>query len=892
MADRIRVLHVDDEPDTREVTAEGLERVADQIDVTSVATAEDAFEHLYDEPVDCVLSDYRLPGADGLEFLAQVRDRRPKLPFVLYTARGSEEVASEALSEGATEYVQKGSSTEHFERLAQQIIAAIEQQQASESERIAALVRDIQSDLVRARTRGEVETRVCDRLVGADQYLFAWIGTVDVARGRVKPQAAAGPEAGYLDTVEIGIDDSPTGQGPAGQAVETRETHVVHDIAEDQADSSWREDALERGYRSSAAVPIEYDGTLYGVLNVCAGHPNAFDASEQALLEDLCEAVAHAYYRMQIQDQYESQYQELFEDAPVMMAFTREENGEPIIEDCNRRFANKLGYEPADVRDLPLAELYTDESADQLLEEGGYQRSLDGGFSPREREFVTADGDRLVTLLQASPRRNKEGEVIGTRALYVDITDRKRAQSVLERAEAMEASMDGIAILDEDDKFVYMNQAQADMFGYDDPEALLGETWRVLNEDDEIEWFEEEIEPILAETGEWRGEITGVRADGTTFPRELSVTRLEDGSRVAVVRDITDRREREQKLQQFQKAVERTAHVVYITDTDGTIEYVNPAFEEVTGFSKSDAVGQTPRILNSGEYSDEYYAEFWETILAGDQWEAEMIDRRADGEEIVLTQTISPITDENGDVQKFVAVGQDITRRKEYERTLEEQRNNLEILNQVVRHDIRNDLQVVLAFAETLDSHVQAGGQEYIDRVLDAASDAVDITTTARDVTEVMLQSDVDHRPIPLRSTLEAEIDEVRTKHDHALVRLDGSIPGVYVRADDMLESVFRNLLSNAIQHNDKPVPQVTVSVAAVDDTVVVRIADNGPGIPDDRKAEIFEQGEMSLDSDGTGLGLYLVDTLVGRYGGDVRVEDNDPDGAVFIVELPIADRG
>jgi signal transduction histidine kinase len=105
-----------------------------------------------------------------------------------------------------------------------------------------------------------------------------------------------------------------------------------------------------------------------------------------------------------------------------------------------------------------------------------------------------------------------------------------------------------------------------------------------------------------------------------------------------------------------------------------------------------------------------------------------------------------------------------------------------------------------------------------------------------------------------------------------------------------MLESVFRNLLTNAIQHNDNEVPEVTVSATAGDDTVRVRIADNGPGIPDERKEEIFEQGEVSLDSEGTGLGLYLVDTLVGRYGGEVRVKDNNPDGAIFIVELPIAD--
>jgi signal transduction histidine kinase len=104
-----------------------------------------------------------------------------------------------------------------------------------------------------------------------------------------------------------------------------------------------------------------------------------------------------------------------------------------------------------------------------------------------------------------------------------------------------------------------------------------------------------------------------------------------------------------------------------------------------------------------------------------------------------------------------------------------------------------------------------------------------------------------------------------------------------------MLESVFRNLLTNAIQHNDKEVPEVTVSATRDDETVLIRVADNALGISDARKSEIFEQGEMGLDSEGTGLGLYLVETLVNHYGGDIRVEDNDPEGTVFIVKLQIS---
>ena len=102
-----------------------------------------------------------------------------------------------------------------------------------------------------------------------------------------------------------------------------------------------------------------------------------------------------------------------------------------------------------------------------------------------------------------------------------------------------------------------------------------------------------------------------------------------------------------------------------------------------------------------------------------------------------------------------------------------------------------------------------------------------------------------------------------------------------------MISSVFRNLLKNAIQHNDKKVAEVIVSATDHEDTVTVTIADNGPGVPDDQKETIFGRGERGLDSSGTGIGLHLVNTLVNMHNGDVWIEDNEPEGAIFRVKLP-----
>jgi two-component system aerobic respiration control sensor histidine kinase ArcB len=295
-------------------------------------------------------------------------------------------------------------------------------------------------------------------------------------------------------------------------------------------------------------------------------------------------------------------------------------------------------------------------------------------------------------------------------------------------------------------------------------------------------------------------------------------------------------------------------------------------------------------VIPSVEDSEEFRQDDLEVIESGEpKFVPEEELTTADGETRILQTTKIPYQVPESGEDAVLGYARDVTDLTEYQHKLESQRHNLEMLNQVVRHDIRNDLQLVLAYAETLATYVDAEGDEYVEQVLNATRDAIDITTMARDVTRVMLQSDVELKPVRLRPALESEVADVRSNYEAVLVRIDGTIPNIEVLGDGMLESVFRNLMINAIQHNDKEVPEVSVSATQEDDIVAVRIADNGPGISDERKETIFQQGEMGLDSEGTGLGLYLVETLVDRYGGNVYVKDNDPSGAVFVVELPVS---
>jgi len=226
------------------------------------------------------------------------------------------------------------------------------------------------------------------------------------------------------------------------------------------------------------------------------------------------------------------------------------------------------------------------------------------------------------------------------------------------------------------------------------------------------------------------------------------------------------------------------------------------------------------------------------------------------------------------------------------EERLKRQRDDLRLLNQVMRHDIRNDLQLVSAYAELLDGHVDEEGEEYLDVIRENTRSAVELTTTVRDLADVMLREDAEPDSVSLAPVLSQQVEEVRSAYSQAVFTVEGSFPEKEVVADEMLSSVFRNVLRNAVQHSDEMPPRVTVSAAVDEEDGVaeVRVADDGPGIPEDQREEVFGKGEKGLDSPGAGIGLYLVQSLVDLYDGDVWIEDNEPKGTVFVLTLPLAE--
>ena len=312
--------------------------------------------------------------------------------------------------------------------------------------------------------------------------------------------------------------------------------------------------------------------------------------------------------------------------------------------------------------------LYDDDEVERLeaealstLESGGSWvgtatgSRLDGTTFPTELSLTVIDDGRIVCTVR-------------------DVTDRRERERELRSFQrAVESARDGVAILD-GDEYEYVDRSHVDMYGFDDKDQLLGNTWQELYDDDEVERLEAEAFPALESDGYWRGMVTGSRPDGSTFPAELSLTIVDDGRLVCTVRDETERRKRERELELKERAMDEANVGIQITDPtqeDNPLIYVNDGFERMTGYTRADALGRNPRFLQGEEGDSEEVAQLREAIRTEEPISLELQNERNDGELFWSRLSVTPVTDESGAVKNYIGIQQDVTDRKKRERRTE-----------------------------------------------------------------------------------------------------------------------------------------------------------------------------------------------------------------------------
>jgi len=291
-----------------------------------------------------------------------------------------------------------------------------------------------------------------------------------------------------------------------------------------------------------------------------------------------------------------------------------------------------------------------------------------------------------------------------------DITDRKEAEDALRESEEhfrslLETAPNAIVVVDENGEIQRVNSMVSTILGYE-PEELISQPIEILlpgslhkrHRDHRAVYH---ADPRTRPMGTAM-ELTALRKDGSEFPVEVSLGPLHSESGIlvtAIMRDISDRKEIEQEQRKLTSTVEQTADGVLITDPDSVIQYVNPAFEGMTGYSENELLGNTPRIVKSGIHEKSRYEELWSTIMAGGTYRGTFVNRKKNGELFHVDQTITPLIDQQGVIINFVSTWKDISERVQAEDELRRRAAYLQALHAIdVAITGSLDLRVTLNF--------------------------------------------------------------------------------------------------------------------------------------------------------------------------------------------------
>ena len=389
------------------------------------------------------------------------------------------------------------------------------------------------------------------------------------------------------------------------------------------------------------------------------------------------------------------------------------------------------------------------------------------------------------------------------------------------------------------------------------------------------------------------------RKDGSLVWIEANMASVRSEGRVVgrlgVLRDISERKRAEQKVRLQASALDAAASGIVITDREGTIIWANPGFTSITGYSLDEVTGQTSRVLKSGHHDAAFYQSLWETILAGQTWRGEIINRRKDGALYPEEQTITPVRDEQGEITHFIAIKEDITERKRLQEHLT-QSEKLAAMGQLlasVAHELNNPLSVLTGHAALLKS---ASDQKVADRAVKMIHAAERCARIVRNFLTLARQRPPERTRVDLnqvvRDALELVAYPIRVDNIELGLELSERLPRLTADGHQ-LHQVVINLLTNAQQAlREAPTPRritVTTRAGANERSVVLQVADNGPGISQEIQAKLFEPFFTTKPpGEGTGLGLAICQGIVNTHHGTLQVASAPGQGATFRMELPV----
>ncbi len=383
------------------------------------------------------------------------------------------------------------------------------------------------------------------------------------------------------------------------------------------------------------------------------------------------------------------------------------------------------------------------------------------------------------------------------------------------------------------------------------------------------------------------GESARATIEGSSSPRFLTVSTHglsapgiagdeTDSGVVLLIRDVT---ERETLQQRYRALIEKSPNVIAVSGSDGYLRYVSPSVERLLGRPPNSLEGRPMIDLIHPDDRAESQRRFEAAFETDEPQTVEHRIAHATGDwrtfETVIERLFEDRTDE------VVITATDVTEGRRHEQ-------RLQVLNRVLRHDLKNDVNVIGGYADLLRDHVDEDGHEHLDVIDRKIETLTHLSDQAREI-DIALHDDDQRVRIDLVVLVSQLCDSLETSFPEASVTLSKPESAV-ITADELLESAIRNVLENAVVHNDGDGAAIEVDISETDDgSYCLDIADDGPGIPPIERT-VFSEGRETPLEHASGLGLWLVHWIVTGSGGDLEIHSREPTGTVVSMRFSAAD--
>jgi len=611
----------------------------------------------------------------------------------------------------------------------------------------------------------------------------------------------------------------------------------------------------------------------------------------------------------------EDRFRRLYEQAPLGYQSLDKEGS--IIE-VNQAWLDLMGYS----RDQVIGRWFGDFLAPHEL--ASFKRRFPGFIETGEAhvdfQMVRHDGSIIITHIDGGIGLDERGQFKQTHCILHDVTARKQTEEELIKSEErfralIENALDGIMLLSAEGHIIYQSPSNQQILGYP-PEDMQGRHISEFIHPEDLSDTINTFSQVVQNPGSV--ELAGLRVrhqDGSYRVVEGTGRNLLDNLYIEGVvinyKDVTERHQAEEARVRLETAISHAAESILITDKDANIQYINPAFEKITGYSWNEVIGRNPRFLKSGKHDAGLYKELWSTITSGQVWRGHLTNKKKDGTLFEEVASISPILDGNGNIINYVAVKRDVTEEVALEFRMR-QSQKMEAIGTLaggIAHDFNNILSAVIGFTELSLDSVEKDSlvADNLQQVLTAGNRAKDLV---RQILAFSRETEQERQPLDivpvikevlklLRASLPATI-EIRQNIDNELYAIEAD--------PTELHQILMNLCTNADHAMREQGGILEVSLSNVDLGVdftdqypdikpgpylKLIVSDTGVGMSPEVMDRIFDPFFTTKKTgEGTGLGMAVVHGLVKNYGGLIKVYSELGQGTSFQVFLPAIKRG